>query len=332
MGFPRIRPLIQCKPIGDYNGATHAEQADRPLQYYTDESYPVAQAARLRPLRRFATIEDYRTGKRAAYPTMHFPSWLLPRGVSRSLWEYAHDPQIARQDDHHLAGSPLVDLDRQVVERWLSTPGSVIDLGCGTGRLLVPFAQRGYPALGVDLSFEALQVARERAAGAGVTVGLLRANLCELDALPGGVFDYALLMFGTLGMVEGDAHRRSLLRHARRLLKPGGKFALHAHNVWSHLSNPQGRRWLVRDRLKWLLGRDSTGDTHRDYRGIPHMYHHAFTRGELLALLAAYGFAIDEVVPVMAATGTASPRWLDHFRANGWIVLTHATAGQFDGK
>src|SRR5262249_55202403 len=107
--------------------------------------------------------------------------WQLPPGVSRGLWDYLHDPAVARGYDAALSGSTLFDADVHFVERHCPHPGWLIDLGCGTGRLLVHFARRGYRVLGVDLSAEMLKVAREKAAAAGVEVGLLRANLTELD-------------------------------------------------------------------------------------------------------------------------------------------------------
>lgn len=248
--------------------------------------------------------------------------WQLPPGVSRSLWEYAHDPAIAREDATHLAGSSLIALDERLIHEWFAAPGPLVDLGCGTGRLLVAFAERGFPVLGVDLAPESLRVAQEAARAKGVEVGLLRANLCELDGLPDGDFDYALLMFGTLGMVSGPANRLRVLQQARRLLKPGGQLALHAHNVWHHLFHPASRPWLIGDRLKALLGNPTAGDTERDYRGIPGMFHHAFSQRELRHLLDAAGFKIEEQIPLATGSGGElfHPRWLKAFRSHGWFV------------
>src|SRR3954451_20284028 len=129
--------------------------------------------------------------------------WQLPPGVNRGLWDYLHDPAIARDYDARLAGTPLLEADRRFVERHCPRPGRLLDLGCGTGRLLLPFARRGYWVLGVDLSGEMLKVAAEKARAAGVAVNLLRANLVELDALVHDRFDYAACLFSTLGMIAG---------------------------------------------------------------------------------------------------------------------------------
>src|SRR5436190_49226 len=103
--------------------------------------------------------------------------WQLPAGVDRGLWDYLTDPGVARGYDASLADSLLFRLDQHFVEQHCPVTSRLIDLGCGTGRLLVALAQRGTWALGVDLSAEMLAVARDKARQAGVRVELLRANL-----------------------------------------------------------------------------------------------------------------------------------------------------------
>src|SRR5262245_1522159 len=150
--------------------------------------------------------------------------WQLPPGVTRSLWDYLHDPAIARDYDASLAGSALLEADLTFVEKHCPRPGRLLDLGCGTGRLLLRFAPRGYTVCGVDLSAEMLKVAAQKAAAAGVSVDLLQANLAELDCLAGGTFDAAACLFSTLGMVAGRPTRRRVVDHVFRLLRPGGVF------------------------------------------------------------------------------------------------------------
>ncbi len=251
---------------------------------------------------------------------MHLSDWRLPRGVSRSLWEFAQDPAIPRQEAEHLAGSSLPELDRRVVERWFTRPGDLVDLGCGGGRLLTLFAERGFSVVGVDLSIESLRMARGQAAAQGVAVAVVRANLCDGRCLPAAAFDYALMMFGTLGMIAGAENRAAALADARRMLKPGGSLALHVHNIWRHAFNPAGRRWLIRDRARWLCGARNAGDTYADYRGIPNMHHHPFTWGELRQLLGRNGFAIREIVCV----GHEGRGWLAELCAEGWLVRAEA--------
>src|SRR5262245_50125021 len=112
--------------------------------------------------------------------------WQLPAGVNRGLWDYLHDRDLARTYDDTLAGTPMFALDQQFAQRHFPTPGRMLDLGCGTGRLLLPFARRGYQVVGVDLSDEMLRIAGEKAAAAGVEVLRVKANLVELGCFADG--------------------------------------------------------------------------------------------------------------------------------------------------
>ncbi len=52
-------------------------------------------------------------------------------------------------------------------EGWIAPGASVIDLGCGLGDSVAWLASRGHPALGVDISREAVRRAAELHAGSG---------------------------------------------------------------------------------------------------------------------------------------------------------------------
>ncbi len=63
-------------------------------------------------------------------------------------------------------------------------PGRVLDVGCGTGRLLVPYLASGIDVEGVDSSAEALSICRRRAAEKGLTAVLYHQRMQDLD-VPG---------------------------------------------------------------------------------------------------------------------------------------------------
>jgi SAM-dependent methyltransferase len=247
--------------------------------------------------------------------------WQLPPGVTRGVWDYAHDAALARDYDASLAGSPLLKADLLFSERHFARPGRLIDLGCGTGRLLVPFARRGYWVLGVDLSEEMLKVARARAGA--VPVHLLKANVVELAGLADQSFDHAACLFSTLGMVAGSANRRRVLGHVHRLLRPGGKFVLHVHNRWFNFWDRPGRRWLLGDVMASALGRGEGGDRPMPpHQGVAGLALHHFTRREVVRLLRGAGFRVLEVAPVgLAEDGRlARPWWFGWLRAYGYLV------------
>lgn len=259
------------------------------------------------------------------------PDWQLPPGVPRPLWEYVHDKQIAVDDARFLAGESLLAIDQRLVlevAESLTARGAqrCIDLGCGTGRLSRTLVDRGWSVVGVDLSQPSLTVARSGPdAPSHGRLALLRANLCELEAVAGPPFDLALLMFGTLGMISGHVHRRAVLDSAARLLAPGGTLLFHVHNWWRHLDHPTGRRWLVRDIGRVLKRRDDAGDTSHDYRGIPGVYHHVFRRSEWQRLLRKSGFVITREWPLAFPESPSGdflqgPSFWTALRCTGWIV------------
>jgi len=257
------------------------------------------------------------------------PRWRLPPGVTRSLWDYTLAPHIALDYDEYFQGNSLFEFDEAFIAKHLQQPGWLADLGCGTGRLLVPFARRGFRGLAVDLSKHMLGVVAEKAAAEQLPVDRLMANLTELDCLRDASIDYAICMFSTLGMVQGADQRRRVMDHVFRVLKPGGIFILHVHNRWHHLYQPEGRRWLLSNLLRSWLWRDSEpGDKFFDYRGIPQMYLHAFTRSELRRLITSAGFKIVEMMPLDTERRHALPRawFFERLRANGWITACQRPA------
>ena len=62
-----------------------------------------------------------------------FSSWRLPPGVSPSLWDLL--TRLPRAYDDQLADTPLLKLDLDFVREHCRPVGSILDLGCGTGRL-----------------------------------------------------------------------------------------------------------------------------------------------------------------------------------------------------
>ncbi len=252
------------------------------------------------------------------------PHWQLPRGVTRGLWEYTRSPRIADDYDDYFAFTQLFEFDEAVLAANFAPPCLVADLGCGTGRALVPLCRRGGTGLAVDLSPHMLRIVQEKADVEGLDIDCLQANLVELGCLKDDSVDHAMCMFSTLGMIEGRLARQQFLRHVRRIVRPGGRFVLHVHNLWYNLFDYSGRPWLARHVPRVLLVRDvELGDKQYTYRGIPNMYLHVFTKHQLKRALHAAGFRIREFIP-LDTTRQKRLRcsWLlPRVRANGWIVV-----------
>lgn len=251
------------------------------------------------------------------------PSWRLPEGVSSSLWDYIHSDEVAEEYDRRLADSALFRVDAEFVHRHSPLPGKLIDLGCGTGRMLAECARRGHWVLGVDLSEKMLEQAQLGAQAAGLEVQLLKANLVGLAGLAEASFQYAICLFSTLGMIQGDANRRRVVEGAARLLKPGGCFVVHVHNRWFSLWDSGGRRWLLIDAWRRIQGAINAGDRPMPpHQGVSGLALHHFTRREIVAMLKQAGLEVIETCSVgLSNDGVLRRSWLaPSLRAYGYLI------------
>ncbi len=76
----------------------------------------------------------------------------------------------------------------------------VLDVGCGTGDTTLTLAQRlgqGGHATGIDLSAPMIDVARQRAADAGLPVDFIASDAAQ-PPLPGGSIDHIVSRFGVM--------------------------------------------------------------------------------------------------------------------------------------
>ena len=144
------------------------------------------------------------------------PGWRLPDGVDAPLWQYAHTPRLADEEDTYFAGHPLFRADQRALDERFAVPGRLVDLGCGTGRHAIRFAQRGFAVTAVDLSRSMLDAVGRKARAEGIGLVRIQANVCRLGCIRDEGFDYALSMFSSLGMIRGQASRQRALAEARR--------------------------------------------------------------------------------------------------------------------
>ena len=93
---------------------------------------------------------------------------------------------------------------------------SVLDAGCGTGRVAVELARRGIEVVGVDISPEML----EKALIAGPHLDWRLGDLADIDL--GRQFD-AVLMAGNVMIFLQKGTEGAVLRNMARHLTPGGR-------------------------------------------------------------------------------------------------------------
>ncbi len=113
-------------------------------------------------------------------------------------------------------------------ENWLlqSLPstGSVLDLGCGAGRVTLELANRGYKAAGVDVSEALLRVAAALAEERNLHIPFARVEPLRLP-FAGGSFD-AVVAFKVYAYIPHRSARLDYLTEIHRVLRAGGQLLM----------------------------------------------------------------------------------------------------------
>jgi SAM-dependent methyltransferase len=149
-------------------------------------------------------------------------------------------------------------LDRvlSVLERQEQEVGSVVDLGCGTGALLVALAARcpDWRLCGVDASPAMIQVAAAKPAASPILWRRGRLG----DPVPGAPYDAAGCFFNTLNHLLAPAELTRALRGIARSLRPGGWLLFDVNNDIGY------RRWWTQPQRcsgpGWQLAIEPTYD------------------------------------------------------------------------
>jgi ubiquinone/menaquinone biosynthesis C-methylase UbiE len=254
--------------------------------------------------------------------------WRLPSGVSKGTWESFHREDWAHEEDRWLEKTPLVQLDQEFVNEHLAGPTNgaterVADLGCGAGRVTLALARAGYSVLAVDLSQPMLDKVQVTVAAEELSVECLKSNLVHLDAISSDSYAHAVCLFSTIGMIRGAENRLAAVKEFHRILTPGGKLLLHAHQFWWNLRQYGGPKWMAQHLFDSLvLHKTELGDRFATYRGVPNFYLHSFRRRELRSLLWQAGFEIIQWRSLRGDSGgyLKAPAFFPALRTGGWLI------------
>lgn len=119
----------------------------------------------------------------------------------------------------------------------IRTAVSILEVGCGTGRVSIPLARAGHRIVGLDCSATMLARYREKLANESPAVRN-RVTLCEGDARDfqlasrdtGPVFDLAIAPFRTMQHLLTASDQLRCLASIRLHLVPGGKLVFDVFN------------------------------------------------------------------------------------------------------
>jgi SAM-dependent methyltransferase len=196
--------------------------------------------------------------------------------------------------------------------------GPILDLACGTGRLLLPLVRAGHTVVGVDRSRPMLARAAARIARLARPLRR-RALLVQGDLRALGFrrrFQFAIAAFHSVQHLHSDAELGGFFEGAARALRPGGWLAFDTFAPEARfLARDPAARWApTRFRHPTTGQLTTTWETHRlrdrilamtfhyqavDARGRPRgtvrrvrLDHRLLVPGEVEALLAGAGLTL----------------------------------------
>ncbi|NOX61786.1 MAG: class I SAM-dependent methyltransferase [Chloroflexi bacterium] len=120
--------------------------------------------------------------------------------------------------------------EEAAIKKYASAPGLALDLGCGSGRAILALQPRGYRVVGLDITWEMLDAARELCAQRHLQPHLTQGDLRALPYAQAS-FDLALILIAALQHIPQRKVRQAVLADIARVLRPGGVLILALDNL-----------------------------------------------------------------------------------------------------
>jgi len=182
---------------------------------------------------------------------------------------------------------PLLELLKKV-----ESGASVLDVGCGNGRLLKILAQQHPKYIGVDQSNRLIRICQEKYPEYKFVAG----DILNLGELPEYDFDYVFCI-AVLHHLPSAELRLAALKQLKNKVKAGGKIILTVWNMWPQ---KKYRRMFYKFALLKIFGKNKMdlGDVLFDWRApeslMSKRYYHIFRQGEFKRLVKKTGLKIKE--------------------------------------
>lgn len=147
----------------------------------------------------------------------------------------------------------LFPQEQEAVERYFTdTDGSVLDVGCGVGRVSYLLHERGFDVTGIDISEPLVRKGRSLFPELDFYVGDIRNSPFNPET-----FDYGVFSYYGLDYILPKTERIEALQEIRRVLKPAGILVFSSHNSWHPLVPLSVRdfAWGLKDVLNLYLRR-----------------------------------------------------------------------------
>jgi SAM-dependent methyltransferase len=153
--------------------------------------------------------------------------------------ENPYDEIAAYYDLEHRSFTDDIDLYLQFIE---AAGDPVLELGCGTGRIVRAIAEAGFDVTGVDASPSMLQVARDAMLAESFEgeIAFIESDFALIDLVDPGTFGVAIVALDSLLHAETQSDQLRVLRAALTALDPRGQLVV-------DVLNPTPARLLAMD-------------------------------------------------------------------------------------
>ena len=111
---------------------------------------------------------------------------------------------------------------KSVFSKYNLDPKLVLDLGCGTGSIAVKMAKDGYDMIGLDLSFEMLDIARKKAEKENADILFLNQDMTDFELY--GTVDAIISSMDSINYITEDGGLLKLFKLCNNYLNPDGIF------------------------------------------------------------------------------------------------------------
>lgn len=120
--------------------------------------------------------------------------------------------------------------DLEFYQQWMPTnkDARILELCCGTGRLTIPIAKRGYTICGVDYTSSMLEQAKAKATKEGLDISFIEADIREMNL--NDTFDMIFIPFNSIHHLYTNDDFFKAFQVVKNHLKEGGKFLFDCFN------------------------------------------------------------------------------------------------------
>ena len=101
-------------------------------------------------------------------------------------------------------------------------PSMILDLGCGTGNFCIEMSKRGYEMIGLDLSVDMLNCAKEKSLKEGADILYLNQNMTNFELY--GTVDVIVCLMDSMNYITNKKEMNRLFKLVANYLNPDGLF------------------------------------------------------------------------------------------------------------